>query len=154
MKKDPHYSEKFRNGSKIKSSKAEKLFLTFGKRFPKIPNFTGEIKRNHGCLSSSSGIFCHSSTHFHRFVIQNCHCRKIIISGLFYMVYFQDERHEFNCELEWDSNLLIRPLVLCNMQGVQIRRLMVAIICIVNLILVFIVIYCFIQRSVDIKDES
>ena len=33
------------------------------------------------------------------------------------MIYFQDERHEFNCELEWDSNLLIRPLVLCNMQG-------------------------------------
>ena len=70
-------------------------------------------------------------------------------SGLFYMVYFQDVRHEFNCELEWDANLLIRPLVLCNMQGVQIRRLIVAIICIVNLILVFIVIYCFIQRSVN-----
>lgn len=72
----------------------------------------------------------------------------LISTGLFYIVYFQDERHEFNCELEWDSNLLIRPLVLCNMQGVQIRRLMVSIICVVNLILVFVVIYCFIQRSV------
>ena len=153
MKKDPHYSEKFRHGSKIQSSKVEKQFLNFRKRFPKISHFTGKIERGHGCLSSSPGVFCHTSSYIHWFVVRNRYQRKIIILGLFYMVYFQDERHEFNCELEWDSNLLIRPLVLCNMQGVQIRRLMVAIICIVNLILVFIVIYCFIQRSVDGKDE-
>ena len=155
MKKDPHYSEKFRQGSKIKCHKVVKVLQqnsywicqSVFQKYLISQAKSSEIMAAYQARRAFFAIHLLISTGS-SLQIKN---GAIIYdnSGLFYMVYFQDERHEFNCELEWDANLLIRPLVLCNMQGVQIRRLIVAIICIVNLILVFIVIYCFIQRSVN-----
>ena len=103
-----------------KRRKKKLALLSLLKRFQKISHFTSKIKWDYGCLSSSSCVFCHPPSYFNWLVrpgVPDWYKYKLAILGLFYMIYFQDERHEFNCELEWDANLLIRPLVLCNMQG-------------------------------------
>ena len=51
--------------------------------------------------------------------------RNILIetTGLLYVFYYNDTRHEFNCKLQWDSDLYIEPLVLCNISGKKLNEL-------------------------------
>ena len=75
--------------------------------------------------------------------------------GLLYVFYYNDTRHEFNCKLQWDSDLYIEPLVLCNISGttnfsllsyfsgVTLRRLIIMLVCVFNAIIGFVLVKSF-----------
>ena len=55
-------------------------------------------------------------------------------------LYVFDPVKEFNCEVDWVIGGSIKPAVLCSISGVELERLMIAIVCVVNaLLLLFLI---------------